>query len=242
VPSTGVLTNGLLAGSVPCWCLQPFTVDAADTGATDGLLLGTYTIWVKTLPVPLCRWWWCSLVIYLRGDVVEVPVYRDRPGSRDLSVCFYQCCWHLRMSRSFLKASLEHFRSPSLVALAGVALSCDVPVCVRFKLIFTMFCPAYLIVPPSFGSSMRILCRYCSSLMDALPSLLFGWILCHLVASGAPSYRRRDGPLLQILCRILFGGCFAAVAWVNALRRHGSSLLGGYFVTVASSPVLVALH
>jgi hypothetical protein len=115
------------------------------------------------------------------------------------------------MSRSFLKASLEHFRNPSPVALAGVSLSCDVPVCVRFKLIFAMFCPACLIVPPLFSSSLWILSRCCSSLMDALPSLLFGWILCHLVASGAPLMPAVEGVMAP------YCGYFAAFSLEDAL-------------------------
>jgi hypothetical protein len=48
-------------------------------------------------------------------------------------------------------------------------------------------------------------------LMDALPSLLFGWILCHLVASGAPLMPAVEGVMAP------YCGYFAAFSLEDAL-------------------------
>ena len=61
---------------------------------------------------------------------VKVSIRQEQAGDESPTHVFYQRYWRLRMSITFLKASLAHIRSPSPASLAGVAPSCTMHVSV----------------------------------------------------------------------------------------------------------------
>jgi hypothetical protein len=133
---------GVCGGRIPlptCVCLPVLAVEAL-AGALPargdqiwrvGLPLVVVLLWCCGWPAPMNVHWVKTLpgssgpaaVAQSTEGIVEVPVHRGRLGQKTYSCAFYLRCWRLWMSRSFLKASLEHFYSPSPVILTKVAHS-----------------------------------------------------------------------------------------------------------------------
>jgi hypothetical protein len=135
----------------------------------------------------------------------------SRLGSKVLLVCFYQRGWHLRMSISFLKASLEHCCSPSPTTLAGaltaihlfpMSLSTSVvPSCRQLLVKFlTMAVYAYV------GSTTMV----CPAALD----------LVGVVTSGC---------FAVVVVGRLFDICFAAESVMAAPLPCGCFVVGGVF-------------
>jgi hypothetical protein len=138
----------------------------------------------------------------LLEGAVEVLVRRSRLGSKDLPLCF-QRCWHLRMSRSFPKASSEHYYSASSVALTDPAAQpapAEVPCCACMCL--------------------------CSNAMVCSVALH----LAGIVASGcfAASTFFFDGCFAVVVAGLHFGSCFAAESVMDA-PLYGCFAAGGVF-------------
>lgn len=94
--------------------------------------------WCQGWPAPMdvqsqgenLAWFLCAgggdatCAIHLPEGVFGDSVRRGQAKVKRPTRVLLQRCWHLRISISFLKASLEHFCS---TPLAGAALSCAVP-------------------------------------------------------------------------------------------------------------------
>ena len=116
------MVPGLAALALCYWCHWP--------GDTGGLLLLAYSLLVKTLPSstgPAAVAYPASST-FLKVSSKCLCIW-GRLGLKVLSQCFFQRCWCLSMSISFLKASLEHLCNPSHTSLAKVVPSSCACVC-----------------------------------------------------------------------------------------------------------------
>jgi hypothetical protein len=134
----------------------------------------------------------------------------SRLGSKVLLVCFYQRGWHLRMSISFLKASLGHCCSLSPTTLAGALTAIRL-----FPMSSSMS-----VVPSCRQLLVKFLtvavCAYVGSTAMVCPAALD---LAGVVTSGC---------FAVVVVGRLFGRCFAAES-VMAAPPCGCFVVGGIF-------------
>lgn len=111
-------------------------------------------------------------------------------------------------------------------------------------LLLAMLCLRVLQLYLRFGLSSSDIWCYCSCLVLcskylATCALFVG---CFVIIGMGGCFDTNVAPVLRILCRVVSGGCFAAMLLVDLVRVDTlpplSSLLGGYFVTAASPPLL----
>lgn len=113
-------------------------------------------------------------IIYLLGGVIEVFCSFRQTGRVERPIYVLL----LALLASAMKTSLENFYRPSSAFVVGVAPSCCTYLCFN-KLLFTMvFQPTWVAVVHCFFAADALPLSH-SSLMDALASLLLGWIFCH---------------------------------------------------------------
>jgi hypothetical protein len=165
---------------------------------------------------PPGRQWWRSHVIYLLEGAVKDHVRRSAPGSKDLSLCF-QRCWHLRVSRSFLKALSQHF------------------CCYRRSLACGFGVPRVFVVPARWPATANAPSCACVCLCST-QWLSAALDLAGVVSSGCfattPSLalgllgRCFDGCFAVVVAGLLFSRCLAAQS-MTAAPRCGCFAVGG---------------